>query len=120
MQNSPLGFTFYHFSFLRVHLDTAYFAENNKKIIFGYCSHKKYYSFALMHCSCPINSVRGAGKKKKPKTRTPWMQTPIQTEILSPKLYYQVYFNLLSLYCCTHIILPLECYQLTNAIQLEP
>ena len=35
-----------------------------------------------MNCSCPMNCARGAGqkKKKKPKTQTPWTQTPIQTE----------------------------------------
>ena len=27
----------------------------------------KHCSFALMHCSCPMNSARGAGQKKKKK-----------------------------------------------------
>ena len=38
-----------------------------------------------MYCSCLMNSARGAEPKKKkknqkPKTPTPWMQTPIQTK----------------------------------------
>ena len=59
-------------------LDTIYFAknwklitENNKKIIsellFTTESTVHYCSFVLMHCSCPINSARGVGKKKKKK-----------------------------------------------------
>ena len=45
-------------------LDTAYFTDNNKKII-SYCSNAGYCSFAYLHCLCPINSARGTGPKKK-------------------------------------------------------
>ena len=63
---------------ISVGLYIAYFAKNNKKIIFGYCSLIKllficmfalfigdYCSFACLHCSCPMNSARGTGLKKK-------------------------------------------------------
>ena len=57
-------------------LDIAYFAENwklmaenNKKVVFDYCSIPKYCKFAFMHYWCFINSARGAGQKKKKKKK---------------------------------------------------
>ena len=61
-------------------LDTTYLtenwkliAENIKEIIFGLLftteNTVKYCSFALMHCSCSMNNVRGVGPPKKKKKR---------------------------------------------------
>ena len=54
----------------RVRLDIAYFAENwkqQKNNFLDYCSHKKYCSFACLHCSFLMNNARGAGPLKKKK-----------------------------------------------------
>ena len=70
-------------------LDIAYFAENwklmaenNKKIVFDYWSIPKYYTFALMHHWCFINSARDAGKKKKKrgKKADAWVFIRFQTD----------------------------------------
>ena len=66
-----------------MHLDTAYFTENNKKnkklqfLRAGYCS------FAYLHCSWPINSAKGTGPKKKKKKKKPNANAPNanQTEL---------------------------------------
>ena len=54
-----------------VYLNTAYFVENNKKVISGLLfiaeNTVQQCTFALMHCSCPMNSARGAGPIKKKK-----------------------------------------------------
>ena len=43
-------------------------AENNKNNNFRLLfTLTKYCSFALMHYSCPMNSARGVGQKKKKK-----------------------------------------------------
>ena len=69
-------------------LDTAYFTENRKLIAENKKKKKKYIyiyiglkitiqhctlitfqhcTLALIHCSCPMNSARGTGQKKKKK-----------------------------------------------------
>ena len=53
--------------------------ENNKKIIFDYCSLKKTLFICLMHCSCLMNSAPGAGPKKKKNKG--WNTDVIQTLI---------------------------------------
>ena len=56
-----------------VYWNTAYFVENNKKIISGLLfiaeNAVQQCTFALMHCSCPMNSARGAGQKKKKRKK---------------------------------------------------
>ena len=59
---------------LWVCLDTAYFAENRKfivenniKKIWITVHSPKHYTFALIYYSCPMNSARVAGKKRKRK-----------------------------------------------------
>ena len=86
-----------------MHLDTAYFTENNKKnkklqfLRAGYCS------FAYLHCSWPINSARGTGPTKKKRRRRSQTQTP-QTQTkrsfneelrIKLKKYTQIEINVL-------------------------
>ena len=60
---------------LWVCLDTTYFAENRKFIVENNIKKKnwitvhspKHYTFALIYYSCPMNSARVAGKKRKRK-----------------------------------------------------
>ena len=80
-------------------LDTAYFTDNNKKII-SYCSHAGYCSFAYLHCSCPINSARGTGPKKKKRRRRNQTQTQTKRSFneelrIKLKKYTQTEINVL-------------------------
>ena len=73
-------------------LDTAYFTDNNKKII-SYCSHAGY-------CSCPINSARGTGPKKKKRRRRNQTQTQTKRSFneelrIKLKKYTQTEINVL-------------------------
>ena len=56
--------------------------ENNKKNNFRLLfTLTKYCSFALMHCSCPMNSARGTSQKKKVQNEK------CKTWTLNPNIY---------------------------------
>ena len=58
-------------------LDTAYFVETIKNHFLITIHFQNCCSHAYLHCSCSMNSARGAElrKKKKKKTKTQTQQT---------------------------------------------
>ena len=77
-----------HYGIFGYHLFYWKLKKINKQINLGYCSRWKYYSFILMHCSCPMNNARGA-EKKNAKCKT--LNMDVGSKRSLNELFHQVW-----------------------------